>query len=156
MLIEEEIGDIIQVSNVKLSGTDSSKKAAAPSSTPLSEVATDMTGSIASSEPPVSKVEVGWDMFEKVSRIGEGANGTVYLVKALKSTIFSAEHEARIELNTPELIQKYASSKQKFGINMTSGLELKNRTRLLRLDSTYVIKEINVSMLPEKAAFEAM
>ena len=56
----------------------------------------------------------------------------------------------------PELLQKYASSKQKLGINMSSGLEQKNKTRQLFKDQAYVIKEINVGMLPEKAAFEAM
>jgi len=39
---------------------------------------------------------------------------------------------------------------------MSSGLEAKNRTRQLHKDQAYVIKEINVTMLPEKAAFEAM
>ena len=42
------------------------------------------------------------------------------------------------------------------GVNMTSGLEAKNKTRQLIKDHSYVIKEINVSMLPEKAAYEAM
>ena len=68
-------------------------------------------------------------MFEKLGKIGEGANGTVYKVKCLTNTIFSSELETRIELNTPELLQKYASSKQKLGINMSSGLEQKNKTR---------------------------
>jgi len=104
----------------------------------------------------VTLVDLDWSMFEKVSKIGEGANGTVYKVKALKNTIFSSEHESRIELNTPELMQKYSSTKQKLGINMSSGLERKNRTRQLIKDQAYVIKEINVSLLPEKAAFEAM
>ena len=50
-------------------------------------------------------------MFEKISKIGEGANGTVYKVKALTNTIFLSEIDARIELNTPELLQKYQRSK---------------------------------------------
>mmetsp|Transcript_96 Transcript_96/g.201 ORF Transcript_96/g.201 Transcript_96/m.201 type:complete len:148 (-) Transcript_96:3408-3851(-) len=110
----------------------------------------------AAEEAQVTLVDLDWSMFEKVSKIGEGANGTVYKVKALKNTIFSSEHESRIELNTPELMQKYSSTKQKLGINMSSGLERKNRTRQLIKDQAYVIKEINVSLLPEKAAFEAM
>ena len=39
---------------------------------------------------------------------------------------------------------------------MNSQVEAKNRTRQLIKDQAYVIKEINVSLLPEKAAFEAM
>ena len=116
----------------------------------------DTAAASASNDPPQTVIEIGWDTFEKVHMIGEGANGTVYKVKALKSSIFSEEKKARIELDTPELIHKYASSKQKLGINMTSGLERKNKTRLLLADQVYVIKEINVSMLPEQAAFEAM
>lgn len=50
-------------------------------------------------------------MFEKVCKIGEGANGTVYKVKSLKTTIFSSEQDGRIELSNPELVKKYGSQK---------------------------------------------
>ena len=60
-------------------------------------------------KPPI--VEANWSMFEKICKIGEGANGTVYKVKALKTTIFSSEHDGRIELNNPELVKKYGSQK---------------------------------------------
>lgn len=77
-------------------------KKAAQAATP----ATDASNASPSGEH-LEKVEVGWHMFEKISKIGEGANGTVYKVKALTNTIFLSEIEARIELNTPELLHKY-------------------------------------------------
>ncbi len=96
-------------------------------------------------------------MFEKICKLGEGANGTVFKVKALTNTVFSSEHDGRIELNNPELMKKYgAASKQKLGINMHSSVEKSNKTRQLVKDQAYVIKEIDVSLYPEKAAFEAM
>ena len=50
-------------------------------------------------------------MFEKVCKIGEGANGIVYKVRALKTTIYSPEYDGRIELSNPELVKKYGSQK---------------------------------------------
>ena len=74
-------------------------------------------------------------MFEKICKLGEGANGTVFKVKALTDTIFSQEHDVRIELNNPELMKKYgASSKQNLGINMHSSVEKSNKTRQLVKD----------------------
>lgn len=101
-------------------------------------------------------VEANWSMFEKVCQIGEGANGTVYKVKALKTTIFSSEHNGRIELSNPDLVKKYGSQKQKLGINMHSSVEKSNKARQIDADQHYVIKEIDVSVLPQHAAFEAM
>ena len=49
-------------------------------------------------------------MFEKICKLGEGANGTVYKVKSLNNSIFSPEHGYRIELNNPELLKKYGKS----------------------------------------------
>ena len=66
-------------------------------------------GSILGDEEKPPLVDVNWSIFEKVCKIGEGANGTVYKVKALKTTIFSIEHDGRIELSNPELVKKYGS-----------------------------------------------
>ena len=66
-------------------------------------------GSIHGDEEKPPLVDVNWSIFEKVCKIGEGANGTVYKVKALKTTIFSIEHDGRIELSNPELVKKYGS-----------------------------------------------
>lgn len=43
-----------------------------------------------------------WSMFEKICKLGEGGNGTVYKVKALKTSIFSEEIGSRIEIVDPE------------------------------------------------------
>ena len=40
-------------------------------------------------------------MFEKICKLGEGANGTVYKVKALKTSIVSEEQQCRVELTDP-------------------------------------------------------
>ena len=105
-------------------------------------------------EPKV--VEVGWSMFEKICKLGEGANGTVYKVKALTNTIFSSEHDCRVELTNSEQMKKYGVQKQRLGINMHSSVEKSNKTRQLVKDQAYVIKEIDVSVLPKQAAYEAM
>ena len=75
------------------------------------------------------KIDLAWNQFEKICQLGEGANGTVYKVKALKTSIFSNEHKARIELSNPELIKKYGTHKQALGVNMHSSVEKSNKTR---------------------------
>ena len=95
-------------------------------------------------------------MFEKICKLGEGGNGTVYKVKALTNTIFSSEQDCRVELTNAEQMKKYGVQKQRLGINMQSAVEKSNKTRQLVKDQAYVIKEIDVSVLPEKAAYEAM
>lgn len=79
-------------------------------------------------------------MFEQICKLGEGANGCVYKVKALKTSIFSSEHEGRVELNNPELLKKYGSKKQRLGINMHSIVGKANKTRIIMTDQAYVIK----------------
>ena len=84
------------------------------------------------SEPPINLIDLNWSMFEKNCQLGEGANGTVYKVKALKNSIFSVEHGGRIELNNPELLKKYGNQKkQRLGVNMHSAVEKSNKTRQL-------------------------
>ena len=56
------------------------------------------------------QLDLSWSMFEKICKLGEGANGTVYKVKSLNNSIFSPEHGYRIELNNPELLKKYGKS----------------------------------------------
>ena len=107
-------------------------------------------------DPDVQLIDIDWSMFQKECTIGEGANGIVYKVKALKTSIFSVEHNGRIELDSPELLKKYGEKKQRLGINMHSSVEKSNKTRQLLADQAYVIKEIDVSILPQHAALEAM
>ena len=73
-------------------------------------------------------------MFEKICKLGEGANGTVYKVKALKTSIFSDEHDMRIELSSPEMLKKYGMQRQKLGVNMASTVEKNNKMRQLLVD----------------------
>jgi len=61
-------------------------------------------------ELAVTLIDLGWPMFEKICKLGEGANGTVYKVKSLNTSIFSNDHGGRIELNNPELLKKYGST----------------------------------------------
>ena len=105
-------------------------------------------------EPP--HIECNWSMFEKICKLGEGGNGIVYKVKALCTTIFSSTHDRRIKLDNAELLKKYGSKKQQFGVNMQSSVENTNKTRQLTEDQAYVIKEIDVSVLSQQAAFDAM
>lgn len=100
-------------------------------------------------------LELDWSVFEKICKLGSGANGTVYKVKALKTSICSAEHAGRIELANPEQLRKYGVNQQKLGINMHSAVEKSNKTRQLLADQCYVIKEINVSDWGRRAAMEA-
>ena len=122
-------------------------------------VPTDVAGVAGSgnqlNEPP--SIDLDWTTFEKICKLGEGANGTVFKVKSLKTSIFSTEHGKRIELSNPELLKKYGSTlKQKLGINMQSAVEKSNKTRQLLSEQAYVIKEIDVDGLPKQAAFEAI
>ena len=109
-------------------------------------------------DPPQEKppsIESSWDMFEKICILGEGAYGTVYKVKALKTSILSGG--ARVELaNNPEIMKKYALRKQTLGINMHSSVQKGNKVRSIVQDQFYVIKEIDTVNLPKEAAFEAM
>lgn len=108
-------------------------------------------------EEPPTLMDLNWSIFEKICKLGEGANGTVYKVKALNTSIFSLELGGRIELSNPELLKKYGSTqKQKLGINMHSAVEKSNKTRQVDAEQAYVIKQIDLEGLPKKAQFEAM
>ena len=108
-------------------------------------------------EPPINVLDLDWSMFEKKGKLGEGANGTVFKVRALKNSIYSTEHGGRIELSNPELLKKYGNAKkQKLGINMHSAVEKSNKTRQLFTEQAYVIKEIDLEGLPAKDQFNAM
>jgi len=125
-LIEEEIGDLIQGSG------NPSQWAGNKAATVQGEVEEEKK---VQPEEEVTLMEVNWSIFEKISKLGEGANGVVYKVKALKDSIFSTEHNGRIELSDPDLIKKLAgSSKQKLGVNMQSQVENSNKTRHLQKD----------------------
>ena len=89
-------------------------------------------------------------MFEKVCILGEGAYGTVYKVKSLKTSILRGGDGARVALTTlPKKLK--AQLNRKTGVNMANQVE-----RSLVMDRHYVIKEVDTAALPSYAAFEAM
>ena len=89
-------------------------------------------------------------MFEKVCILGEGAYGTVYKVKSLKTSILRGGDGARVALNKlPKKLK--AQLNRKTGVNMANQVE-----RSLVMDRHYVIKEVDTAALPSYAAFEAM
>lgn len=102
------------------------------------------------------KIDINWSVFEKICKLGEGGNGTVYKVKALRTSVFSEEQGCRVEIVDAEQMKKYALTKQKLGINMQSAVDKANKLRAIIAEQAYVIKEIDVSKLHKKAAFEAM
>ena len=143
LVVEEEDGEVIQFDNndrdtTKYASNDAkndrrkgfirpmkSKSFVIPSATQVDE-----TNNL--TEPPIDLIDLNWLMFEKNCKLGEGANGTVYKVKALNNSIFSVEHGGRIELNNPELLKKYGNQKkQRLGVNMHSAVEKSNKTRQL-------------------------
>ena len=105
-IVEEELGDAIQISLPQVSCSNESSPMHEETKGENNQVS---KGSILGDEEKPPLVDVNWSMFEKICKIGEGANGTVYKVKALKTTIFSTEQDGRIELSSPELVKKYGS-----------------------------------------------
>ena len=101
VIIEEEIGEVI------LPLGD-------PQPKPIEEVKKQnsaLKSSMIGDEPEeLPTLDLDWSMFEKGTKLGEGANGTVFKVKALKTSIFSSEHGGRIELNNAELLKRYGST----------------------------------------------
>ena len=62
-------------------------------------------------------------MFEKICILGEGAYGTVYKVRSLKTSIISKDKDGRVELDELSLEMKLNLSKRKLGVNMHSAVE---------------------------------
>ena len=142
-VLEEEVGEVIQATPCE--NVEESKGEAPALSSPRDEAV-----------EPATICDLGWSNFEKICLLGEGANGTVFKVKALNTSVFSEEHNSRILLTEPEQLKKYGLQKQALGINMQSQVEKSNKTRALLADQAYVVKEIDVSKLYKHAAFEAM
>lgn len=64
-----------------------------------------------------------WSMFEKVCVLGEGAYGTVYKVKSLKTSILSGDQDGgRVELNALTSNMKLKIRQQTLGVNMHSSV----------------------------------
>ena len=70
-----------------------------------------------------SVISPDWSMFEKVCVLGEGAYGTVYKVKSLKTSILSGNQDGgRVELNALTSNMKLKIRQQKLGVNMHSSV----------------------------------
>ena len=71
-------------------------------------------------------------MFEKICVLGEGAYGTVYKVKSLKTSIIvDGEEGERIAIDELSLSMKLALNKKKLGVNMHSAVEAGNKVRTI-------------------------
>jgi len=106
---------------------------------------------------PTEACTPDWGMFQKQCVLGEGAFGTVYKVRCLKSSILTGGTEGtRVILNDPTMRMKRKLNKNLLGVNMQSSVSKQNRIRSLVQDQSYVIKVIETSKLPKEAAFEAL
>jgi serine/threonine protein kinase len=102
-------------------------------------------------------VSPDWTMFVKQQTLGQGAYGTVYKVKSLKtSMVLGGSEGVRVVLNSPTMRMKRKLNKNMLGSNMQSTIEKQNKVRSLVMDQNYVIKEIDTALLPKEAAFEAL
>jgi hypothetical protein len=90
-------------------------------------------------------------MFEKVAVLGKGAYGYVYKVKCLKSTTTSENGTDRVLLTQKGIKQE----KNKMSIGGTGVLK-PNSNRSLFEGSFYVIKVVDVGILPQEMQLEAL
>lgn len=98
-----------------------------------------------------------WSMFVKQQELGQGAYGTVYKVKSLKtSMVLGGGEGVRVVLNSPTMRMKRKLTKNMLGSNMKSTISEQNKVRSLLIDQNYVVKEIDTAQLPKEAAFEAL
>lgn len=69
-------------------------------------------------------VNPDWTMFLKQQALGQGAYGTVYKVKSLKTSMLTGGSEgARVVLNSPTIRMKRKLNKNMLGMNMQSTIE---------------------------------
>lgn len=102
-------------------------------------------------------VSPDWSMFVKQQILGQGAYGTVYKVKSLKtSMVLGGSEGVRVVLNSPTSRMKRKLNKNMLGTNMQSTIEKQNKVRSLVMDQLYVVKEIDTALLPKEAAMEAL
>ena len=59
-------------------------------------------------EPEIEQYNTDWTLFKKESQLGEGAYGTVYRVKCIRTVQVNIENTQRIIMNkTNDLRQRY-------------------------------------------------
>ena len=96
-------------------------------------------------------------MFVKQQVLGQGAYGTVYKVKSLKtSMVLGGSEGVRVVLNSPTMRMKRKLNKNMLGTHMQSTIEKQNKVRSLVMDQLYVVKEIDTALLPKEATMEAL
>ena len=106
----------------------------------------------------LSPVVTDWSMFKKETELGEGAYGTVYKVKCLKTSLVYGDSGQRVAMTTAAganagLLRRKLNMRAE-GINMATSEGKKVRT--LMMDQYYVIKVIDTSKMPKESAIEAL
>lgn len=72
----------------------------------------------------MTPVSPDWTMFIKQQTLGQGAYGTVYKVKSLKtSMVLGGSEGVRVVLNSPTMRMKRKLNKNMLGSNMQSTIE---------------------------------
>lgn len=80
-------------------------------------------------------VSPDWTMFVKQQTLGQGAYGTVYKVKSLKtSMVLGGSEGVRVVLNSPTMRMRRKLNKNMLGSNMQSTIEKQNKVRSLVID----------------------
>ena len=80
----------------------------------------------------LSPVVTDWSMFKKETELGEGAYGTVYKVKCLKTSVISADGSSRVSMdgiNAGSLRRKLNMRAE--GVNMSSSDGKKVRSLIM-------------------------
>lgn len=116
-------------------------------STPILQTASQTVGE--------TQISTDWSMFRKESELGEGAYGTVFKVRCLKTSVISADGSSRVSMvgiNAGSLRRKFNMRAE--GVNMSSSDGKKVRS--LIMDQTYVIKVIDTIKMPKDGAIEAL
>lgn len=100
-------------------------------------------------------IATDWSMFKKDKELGEGAYGTVYKVKCLKTSLVSEDSGQRIAMTTADtgLLRRKLNIRVE-GVNMKASEGKKVRTMLA--DQHYVIKVVDTSKLNKENAFDAL
>ncbi len=102
-------------------------------------------------------ISTDWSMFKKEQELGEGAFGTVYKVKCLKTSIVQGDSGQRVEMsataNKIGLLRRKLNVRVE-GVNMATSQDKNVRTLLA--DQCYVIKVIDTSKLSKQNAIEAL
>jgi serine/threonine protein kinase len=96
-------------------------------------------------------------MFKKEAELGEGAYGTVFKVKCLKTSIISADSGQRIAFDSETnagLLRRKLNIRSNDGVNMASSEGKKVRSMLA--DQSYVVKVVDTNKMKKDDGIEAL